>query len=334
MKTISIGIQNLLAPCGCACKYCLLQSCKEANGIEYYRGKKVAERFVQWGKMKELTTLPFYYISYCAEYPELFDNISFNKSIGFVGAGFLQCNGIKIRNKSETDEFTAKLKAAGIEMIDTTFYGNERYHDKFASRKGDYSFMLLLAESAKQHGIICSPSVVVTEDSKTMLHDLFYKLLEITDIHNIHSFLPDYRGRGYVMEESRLTQKSYEMLPDNVKSTMNIGRYKTEKEWLSMGKFPEYTKRAIIITLRKDNIEMFENMTCDEIVAYVEKLDDDYYHTIPTINELAEMYGDKGNTKLYRLRDLFWMWQRRFRNENHIDRYNITDERLCNTIRS
>lgn len=45
--TVSIGIQNLCAPCGCACKYCLLQSCKKAEGIDYFRGKKVAERFVE-----------------------------------------------------------------------------------------------------------------------------------------------------------------------------------------------------------------------------------------------------------------------------------------------
>lgn len=219
-------------------------------------------------------------------------------------------------------------------MIDTTFFGNERYHDQFAARTGDYSFMLQLAESAEQHQITCSPSVVITEENKAMLNDLFDILGQITNIHNIHAFLPDYRGRGYLMEKSRLTQKSYEMLSDKVKNAINIERYKTESEWLSIGELPEYTKRAIVITLRKDNIEMFENMTCDEIVSYVEKLDDNYYSAIPTINELAKIYGDKANTRLYRLRDLFWMWQKRYREEKHIILYNVTDERFCNTIRS
>ena len=73
---------------------------------------------------------------------------------------------------------------------------------------------------------------------------------------------------------------------------------------------PEYTQRALTVTLRKDNIDQFENMSCDEIIAYVEKLDDDYYKAIPSINELAEIYGNKENEQLYRLRDLFWMWQK------------------------
>lgn len=334
METISIGIQNLYAPCNCACRYCLLQSCKTADGVEYYRGKRIAERFINWGKEKCLKNLPYYYISYCADYPELFDNISFNKSIGFVGASFLQCNGIKIKNEAEIDKFVAKLKMAGINMIDTTFFGNQEYHDWFAARPGDYRFMMQLAKSVVQHEIICSPSVVVTEENKNMLDDLFKILARVTDIDNIHSFLPHYRGRGYLMEDSRLTEKGYKMLSDKVKSTINIKRYKTEREWLSIEKLPEYTKRAIVITLRKDNIEMLENMTCDEIISYVEKLDDNYYRSIPTINQLAEIYGDKNNTKLYRLRDLFWMWQKRYREENHIDTYNVTDERFCNTIRS
>ncbi len=49
MITTSIWIQNLYAPCNCACKYCLLYSCKKAEGVDYFRGKKFAERFIEWG---------------------------------------------------------------------------------------------------------------------------------------------------------------------------------------------------------------------------------------------------------------------------------------------
>ncbi|MHB1484118.1 MAG: hypothetical protein ACYCYI_05595 [Saccharofermentanales bacterium] len=334
MESISIGIQNLCVRCGCACKYCLLQSCKTSEGIEYFRGKKLAERFIEWGKSKQLNQLPYYCIGFCAEYPELYDNISFNKSIGFMGASFLQCNGIKIRSKSETDEFVAKLKFAGIKMIDTTFFGNEKYHDQFAARNGDYKFMLQLSKSAVENGIACIPSIPITEENKYMIDDLLDVLSKIVDFNNLHPFLPDYRGRGYLLEDARLTAKSYELLSEKVKSSIYINRYKTESEWLSESELPEYTKRALTITLREDNIDMFENMSCDEIIAYVEKLDHDYYNTIPTINEFAKMYGDQNNTKLYRLRDLFWMWQKRYIKDNNIDIYNVTDERFCNTFRS
>lgn len=169
MKTISIGIHNPCVPCSCACKYCLLQSCKEAEGIDYYRGKKLAERFIVWAKNKNITPLPFYCISYCAEYPQLLNNISFNKENGFLGANFLQCNGLKIRTLSETDQFIKNIKSAGIENIDTTFFGNPKYHDSFAAREGDYDFMLLLAKRAAALDLNCSPTVVVSRESLSML---------------------------------------------------------------------------------------------------------------------------------------------------------------------
>ena len=43
---------------------------------------------------------------------------------------------------------------------------------------------------------------------------------------------------------------------------------------------------------------MLERMSADEIVAYVEKLDNDYYRAIPSVNELAAMYGDRTNQRL------------------------------------
>lgn len=334
MKTLSIGIHNPCVPCSCACKYCLLQSCKEAEGIDYYRGKKLAERFISWAKNKNITPLPYYCISYCAEFPQLLDNISFKKANGFSGAAFLQCNGLQIRNIPETDIFIQNIKSAGIESIDTTFYGSSKYHDSFAAREGDYDFMLLLARRAAALGLNCSPTVVISKENLSMLEKLFDILEGIPGIGRIHSFLPDYRGRGYLMEEARITVQDYEKLPEKIKRTFNISRYKTQKDWLSLGVLPEYTQRALTVTLRKDNIDLFENMSCDEIIAYVEKLDDDYYKAIPSINELAEIYGNKENEQLYRLRDLFWMWQKRYIRENHLSIYDITDERYCNTIRS
>lgn len=132
----------------------------------------------------------------------------------------------------------------------------------------------------------------------------------------------------------RLSEESCGKLPDAIKSTLNLARHKTEKVWLSAGTLPEFTQRALIVILRSDNIDMFEKMSFDKIVAYVERLDDAYYGAIPQINELAEIYGDRTNTKMYRLRDLYWKWQKRFIADHSIDIYNVTDERLCSTVRS
>lgn len=132
-------------------------------------------------------------MGYCAEYPQLIDNIKYNKANGFIGASFLQCNGIKIRTSNETDEFISEIMSAGVENIDTTFFGDREYHDLFSGRCGDYDFMLQLATRASALGLKCSPTVVITQENINMLDDLFHILYSIPEIKEIHSFLPDYR---------------------------------------------------------------------------------------------------------------------------------------------
>lgn len=322
-----------MVACGCACKYCLLSSEKKSCGVDYYRGKRLAQRFLDW-KLSGGYQLSLYYsIGFCADYPQLADNISFNRKLGFPGAEFLQCNGIRIMDNKETIMFVITLKESGITRIDTTFYGTQEYHDRFAARKGDYAFMLRLAEAAVNAGIICSPSMLLCEENLGMVGEVFDTLSPIAGTTHIHAFPQDYRGRGYLLEGSRLTSTGYEMLPLRVKEAFNIMRYKTEAEWL-MSPLPEHTQRVLNIAIREDNIEMLENMSCDEIISYVEKLDDAYYDAIPTINVLAELYGDKDNTRLYRPRDLFWKWQKRYLQDNNIHIHDVTDERLCGAVRS
>lgn len=334
MKTVSIGIQNLCAACGCACRYCLLSSRKKAEGVDYYRGKRIAERFVAWANDNRIFPLPFYYVSFCAEFPQLYDNIAFNRAIRFPGARFLQCNGIAIRSQEETDLFVSRLIDAGVESIDTTFFGTRSFHDSFAARKGDFDFMYLLASRASAHGLTCTPTVVITKSNLRMMPELFSLLEAIPNIGTIHSFLPDHRGRGYLLEPDRISLDEYHELPDGIRRTINMSRYKTEADWLNGGLLPEYTKRDVTITLRADNIDFLEPMSCDEMLAYVEQLDEAYYQAIPSINELAQMYGDRTNRKLYQLRDLFWIWQKRYIRETGIELYDVTDERNCNTVRS
>ncbi len=60
METTSISIQNLCAPCGCACRYCLLHSRKASGGIDYYRGREIEERFFECTKRNGFLNSPYY----------------------------------------------------------------------------------------------------------------------------------------------------------------------------------------------------------------------------------------------------------------------------------
>ena len=89
------------------------------------------------------------------------------------------------------------------------------------------------------------------------------------------------------------------------------------------------TKRALTVTLNPENIAFFESLSFAETVAYLEKLDDDYYAVIPTVEELAKIYGNPDSDRYYSARDLYLHYQQRYIADNKIQIYDINDERQC-----
>lgn len=336
MKNTGLMILNNIVPCSCACRYCLLRSCKKADGVEYGRGKEIAVRFSTWREEKGLDDFSLCYaIGHCADYPELVDNITFNKSINYFGAKFLQINGIGFMSHADLNAFIEKAKNAGISNVDTTFYGLEEYHDRFSARKGDYNFMIDVAKMVQSQGLTLQVTIPIFEANKGQISGLLALLKSHLGYNTeIYGFIHDYRGNGGNLESIRLTEQSYENLPIEVKSIINISRYKAEAKWLDDCSFANITMRYLRLALFQDNIHMLEKMTCDEIINYLISLDEEYYSVIPSIAVLAKMYGDKENPRLYRQRDLYWKWQKQYIKENHLLLHDVTEEHKCGSFRS
>ena len=95
------------------------------------------------------------------------------------------------------------------------------------------------------------------------------------------------------------------------------------------GNFSTATKRVLTVGLTPENVDFFENLDFSDTIAYLEKLDDAYYDAIPTLPELAEMYGDVGEDRFYSERDLFLKFQRRYIREHQLNLPDMNDERGC-----
>lgn len=131
-----------------------------------------------------------------------------------------------------------------------------------------------------------------------------------------------------MLDTVRLTTKDYDELSDDVRNRINRNRFKTESEWLRCG-FNVPQNRTLTVTLTPENIEYFENLPFDETIAYLEKLDDDYYKAVPPVEELARQYGNSEGDRFFSERDLYLHYQYRYLSEHHIDVYDINDERQC-----
>jgi len=333
MKNIGLGIINHNVPCSCACKHCFFRSCKTSYGVPYDVGEKILLKFEKWREDKQLTNFILNYeISHCADYPELIRKIELNKRLNFLGYQFLQINGIRLRDTECLCDYLQSVKKAGVTTVDTTFYGLEEYHDRFAARRGDFEFLINIVKCGISIGLDLLPTIIILEDNKEQISALIDLLISL-GCEKIHCFFHDYRGNGETLENLRLTKNTFDTLPEKVRNYINIHNYKAEAEWVTDNAFSISTSRLLTLALRPDNIEMIESMTCNEIMEYLIDLDETYYNAITDIYGLSKLYGDKNNDKLYRQRDLQWKWSKQYIQDNYLSLHDVTDERNCGSIR-
>ena len=328
MKTISVIVMNLCVPCENRCRYCLLSYDGKISGVDYDRSEAYAKRFHAWIKEHRPDLSFLFGFGYSMEHPNLIDAIKFCQSIGSPTGEFLQLDGLKFRTEDELEKFLLNLKNNGIKMINFTFYGTEEYHDKFAARKGDYRLMMDSLKAANKIGLKATVGIPLNSENAEQVDQLLEKLNQYA-LGNISCFVPHSEGRGCLLEAVRFTLRDYEKLSNKAKSLLSREKFKTEKEWIAMSELPQTTKRALTITLRPDNIEFFEKMDFAETIAYLERLDDTYYQTVPSFEELMALYGDSNSDKLYSARDLYLNYQRRYLLEHTVSVYDMNDERQC-----
>lgn len=327
MKTVSINVMNLCVPCANRCRYCLLSYNGKESGVDYKRSERYAKRFYEWLKENRPELSFLFGFGYSMEHPSLLSAIEFCQSIGSATGEFLQFDGMKFRTDSELETLLLQLNNRGIKLIDLTFYGTEEYHDRFAARSGDYQLMIRTLAMANKIGLDVSVSIPVTHENADQIDALITQLNQHRT-QRIACFIPHGEGRGRLLEPVRFSVEDCGKLSDNVRSRINWNRFKTEREWLRDG-FSPVSRRVLTVTLTPENVDFFEGLSFEETIVYLEKLDDDYYSSIPTVEELAEIYGNPNGNHYYSARDLYLSYQRRYMADHKLDIYDINDERQC-----
>lgn len=332
MKTTSLGIENLCVPCNSSCRYCLLSSCGKATGVAYDRGKRLAKRLYDEVNEADLGCKVYHYIGYCMDAEHLVDYIRFSQQIGSPSARFLQLNGLKMRDELQTKELVRNIRAEGIKQIDLTFYGTEAYHDRFAGRQSDFAFLLRILSAAEQVGLDVHISCPIHKENMAQMDELL-SLLDGYATSGISLFLPHGKGRGRYLEDLRLAEDDLDRLSSRTRTLLRNCR--AEREWISDGFCDEPKSRTLVLSLKPDNIEMLEKMSVQQILRYLEEMDDRYYAQVPSINELAMRYGKRDGNRLYRRdRDLYLEWQQRFLDETNADIWDMNDETHHFSIRT
>lgn len=332
METKSIIMQILSVPCSCHCRYCLLSWNNHPVGADYERCKRYAEKFHEF-ILEHHPKIQFdFTFGYSMDHPNLLNEIDFLNTLGSVQGKFLQLDGLRFRSEDEIHELMRGLSDHGVEHVNFTFYGLQAYHDRFSGRQGDFSYLLKLAESARKQGIDTSAGIPLTSENAEQAEELI-SLLEEHGLDKVSVFIPHEEGRGVLLAPIRFSLEDFAKLGPKGQSKLNRKSFRPECEWVGAGDWPEEQNRSLIISLTPDNIQEFEQMACEDVILYVERLDDAYYAALPTFRELCRLYGDPNGTGFYSKRDLFRHFQKLYIAENKLSLYDVTDERYCGSRR-
>ncbi|MBR4235186.1 MAG: radical SAM protein [Clostridia bacterium] len=332
METKSVLIQSLCVPCFNRCRYCLLSWNGTLEGTAWDRSIATAERFLRELRHERPDISSSFSFGYSMEHPDLRNAIRTLRRLGSPTASFLQCDGMKMRSDTELCELMLMLKEEELDKLNFTVYGLEEYHDRFAGRSGDYDLILRMMKAASDAGLLFSASIPLTTENVSQANSLVCILRDAGN-DTISLFIPHEEGRGKFLSDVRLSRRDLPLLNSETRALLNESFYRCETDWLREPQKIHENNRHILISLRHDNIGIYETRSAISVLQEIEKLDESYYAAFPTFQELAELYGDRSGDKLYSLRDLHYHYRRVHAEKHHLNICDIMDETRCGSRR-
>ena len=332
IQTESLQVMDLCVPCGCRCRYCLLSWDGSPVGAAWERSSRYAQKLGEWLAAHRPELGFSFSFGYSMEHPRLREALGTLRRLGSPQAEFLQCDGMKLRDEAESGALAKLLAEEGVKRLNVTIYGEKAYHDRFAGRAGDFDNLLRLMAAARDAGLELSCGIPLTRENLNQISALTELLLKRVPGLRLFLFVPHEEGRGAALAPIRIRKQDLAALPEGVGGLLNRRVYRTEGEWLREGFAPE-THRALLLSLRADNIARCEAMEPQALIRELEELDEAYYAAFPSLEELAARYGDPEGQLLYRQRDLFYHYRRQYAREFDLRVYDVSDERQSGSRR-
>jgi hypothetical protein len=298
--------------------------------VEYKRSERYAKHFYEWLKENRQDLSFLFGFGYSMEHPDLPEAIKFMQETNSPGGEFLQFDGMKMRTRAELHELLENIRTLGIKSINFTFYGTQEYHDRFAGRKGDFELMMNSLEIALEKGINVEVGVPITKENISQIDELIAMFPQ--DKIKIFLFTPHSGGRGIALLDSKITVDDYEGLSPIAKNHFNRNNNKTPLEWLNT-ELPTVENRVLTLSLLPSNIERLEQLSFENTLDELEKMDEEYYSILPDFHTLLKLYADSNDRHLYSKKDLYLLYRRRYIADNNLTVLDLSDERFSGSLR-
>lgn len=307
---LGLAVQWFGVPCLCRCRHCSLRNVGTVTAVPFGRARALADRFVAWKAAQGIADFSIDIIAgYSCVCPELPEVIAFNASNG-ITSPFLPLKGTRFQAEDELRRHMRHLAKLGVACVSLTFFGLRDRHDRFCGRKGDFEYTMLVARLAAECGLERQESIILAHDAAPDAPELIRLLDEIPNLKGRDIGPWDYRGRGKLLEDERLTIGDIERLPSELRQYLSPA-CTSEAEWIKRiqaGRVPQKTRRYYLLTVWEDNVDDLESLNCGQIIRGMREKNETFLRAIPSIPDLAALYGHEAGDRFYRLRDLEWKW--------------------------
>ena len=293
---------------------------KKIEGIPYSRVAAIVDRFTEW---KEEHSLNDFKVWHWVGYTHDFDLVSINGAKRLYaqhgwGLDLLLLGGLPDRNESELRSWLTERRAIGFTSVVASFMGYGAFHDRWNGRKGDFDRLMMAQRVAASLDMDLQQRIFITESTIPLMDGLLEELDTLpgkVKVREIYPFF--YSGRAVKLEKERITEDKLNSLPEHIKRLYRSDwkSWRSEKKWIETvmdeGEAPE--KLSLKLILNESNIDRYEHMGCEEILAELEPRTRSAYSMIPGRRELCEKFGDISNERVYMFRhDIERKWLNAF----------------------
>lgn len=340
MLTPYVALDWNAVPCMNRCRHCYACAGDQPiTSVSYERFKALVEKFLGWASQFDQPgkhVIPGPGESSEFPLPVLIDIIRMRRKMDNPGWNYINMNGIRFRTREELIELYSALKDAGIILVNLSFHGYGQDHDAYAGRRGEFDFLLLMADVIAELGLDRSETILLRKPTLNTLPSLLHTLNAIPDLSQRIPNMIDYLGRGIDVDNERLELDDLNSLPESLHKGIDSDRYRSESAWIESLAHDDTTPKTsaiYFIQIRDDNIDWLEREDCEAILQNIRERDNTRRALEPSLNELALAYGDPGSHKLCRLRDLEVKWPVMFWRERDAKVYQQLTEMTDSWVR-
>lgn len=303
------------APCAHICRYCLVSETRKGSKLPFRRFEQLVHRFHDWRDSGRTDINIRTFVGPSFDYDlETLDGIRRLRARKQSTLEILNLGGLRIRDAAAMKSWLDDRQAAGIVGFHTSLAGCGKTHDRWNGRAGDFDYQLSILRMAGERGMVRRERLFLVRSTLPLFDQLLDIMESIPGEARSRVVTPFfYAGLARRYEDERITEDIRDNLPERI-AKLGRGRFsewRSEREWIkALMETPSKPRKiAMKLDVHEDNIDRLERLSCEEIFAEQERLYQEGYNRLPSLEELCALYGDRDGRKIYMLpRDLEDRW--------------------------